>query len=520
MPAHTLGARVTRAALIALVGLTGCQNLSVENTNAPDVQTVFSNGTNLEGSVSTSFRTWWGVAQGARDNSADPVQSFASLGEEITASTGRAFELAQEPRIQYNNRDATQWFNRKPWYDLYECVATNTDALIAISRGTKVGLVNATTPDGADTPRARYFAKFMQGLCTTYVGVIFDRGFIRDESTPDKDAFTYELRPTSEVFTAGIAMLEESIRLMNAQPVQTLPLPWINGATVTNRDLARVAQSFIARLLAANARSATARQAVDWARVLRKIDSGVVAPFGQLASATITGTTSGYLQRTQLSQDARINTRLVGPADTSGAYQRWLTTPLSTRNAIDVATPDRRIHGAGGPLTRGTYFERLAAQQMNTAQGTYMFSNYRGVRFGTTYWNTGFISTLTPVEMRFLRAEALFRTGNRQGAADLINISRVAAGSLPPVTVDGPPRTPSCVPRKDDGSCGDLWDALMYEKRIETHATEAIIPFTDMRGWGRLLKGSMINLPVPGRELQTLGLDYYTFGGDLPGSAP
>jgi hypothetical protein len=127
---------------------------------------------------------------------------------------------------------------------------------------------------------------------------------------------------------------------------------------------------------------------------------------------------------------------------------------------------------------------------------------------------------MSPLEMDFIRAEALFRLGRKAEAAAIINKTRVANGKLPEVTVDGPPAGRACVPKKDDGTCGDLWDALMYEKRLETYGLEPIIPFADRRGWGLLMKGSLIHFPVTGRELQTLGKPVYTYGGDLPGSAP
>ena len=56
-----------------------------------------------------------------------------------------------------------------------------------------------------------------------------------------------------------------------------------------------------------------------------------------------------------------------------------------------------------------------------------------------------------------------------------------------------------------DGSCGDLMDALMYEKRIETHGVEAIIPFADWRGWGMMPQGTICQFAPPGRELELIG---------------
>ena len=76
------------------------------------------------------------------------------------------------------------------------------------------------------------------------------------------------------------------------------------------------------------------------------------------------------------------------------------------------------------------------------------------------------------------------------------------------------------MPRKDNGDCGDLLDAMLYEKRIELQAVESILHWADWRAFGKLAKGSLVQFPVHGRELQTLGLPIYSFGGDLPGSAP
>ena len=56
---------------------------------------------------------------------------------------------------------------------------------------------------------------------------------------------------------------------------------------------------------------------------------------------------------------------------------------------------------------------------------------------------------------------------------------------------------------------------------IENFGIEATIAWANARGWGKMLPGTMIHLPIPGRELQTLELPYYTFGGlGKPGTAP
>jgi len=122
--------------------------------------------------------------------------------------------------------------------------------------------------------------------------------------------------------------------------------------------------------------------------------------------------------------------------------------------------------------------------------------------------------------MKFVRAEALYRLGRGTEAAALINPTRVAA-NLKAVDANGPPAGRDCVPRKDNGACGDLFDAIQYEKRIELYPyAGGEITWYDARGWGKLVTGTPIHLPVSGRELTTLGLPYYTFGGSGVGSAP
>jgi hypothetical protein len=132
---------------------------------------------------------------------------------------------------------------------------------------------------------------------------------------------------------------------------------------------------------------------------------------------------------------------------------------------------------------------------------------------------------MTVDEMRLLKAEALFWLGNEgpnQQVADLLNVTRVGKGKLPAITAVGPPAGTGCVPRKPTGECGTLYDALMYEIRIEMAGIEGPIQWFNGRGLGWLVSGTPVHFPVPGRELNTLRLPLYTFGGapGQPGSAP
>ncbi|MBV9774063.1 MAG: RagB/SusD family nutrient uptake outer membrane protein, partial [Gemmatimonadetes bacterium] len=117
-----------------------------------------------------------------------------------------------------------------------------------------------------------------------------------------------------------------------------------------------------------------------------------------------------------------------------------------------------------------------------------------------------------------IRAEAYLNQGNLDRAAELINRTRVKNGGLPAVTVAGVPNARSCVPKTQKGACGSLFDALRYEKRIETAGVEGSTAYWDARGWGTLLVGTPVHFPVPWRDLELIGAPLYTFGGGGAGS--
>jgi hypothetical protein len=530
MTRHTHRRSRFGTSLLALVGgatlVASCQSLEVSNPNTPDVGAVFGSGQNLEAALLGSWRAFWGVAQGARTNSTYPVKQLSILANEMTsADVGDALSaVTAEPRFAIDNRNQGGWTNRKPWYDLYESMASAREAYQAMAdQGLKVGVVNAATPEGADTQRSRVFAKFMVGVNNIYLGLLFNQAYLTDEKT-NPATIVYELKPYQQVTENGIRILREAIAEARAARDFTLPANLINGQTFTRDELIRVMHSYIIRARVYNARTPQERAAVNWGQVLAQLDSGIVMRnFAQQADLTIAASASTYYQYSYLQTNGRTHTRLLGPADTSGEYQRWLARPLGERAQITIVTPDRRIHAASGPTVAGTRFAFLPTQSMSTANGTYMHSRYRSVRFLVpplnNYHQTGLITTMSVDEMRYIRAEALIRLNRPAEALALINPTRTAAG-LPAVTVAGPPNDRACVPKRDDGSCGDLFDALQYEKRIDLFPTEAIIAFADARGWGKLISGTPLHFPVHGRELELLGFPYYTIGGGGAGSAP
>ena len=103
-------------------------------------------------------------------------------------------------------------------------------------------------------------------------------------------------------------------------------------------------------------------------------------------------------------------------------------------------------------------------------------------------------------------------TGNLAQTAGLVNATRVAAG-LNATNANG--LNTSCVPRLPSGACGDLFEMLKWEFRLETQFQGMFgAPWYFLgRGWGDLYRGTQLHLPVPCGVLQARGMACYTLGG-------
>jgi hypothetical protein len=502
---------------IASVALAGCLGLDVTNPNGLGIETVFTNSANVDAALIGSWKAYTEVTRGSC-----PTLPFSVYGNDITTTSITYIDFSTEPRLPINNKDNLNCLTRYGYNIPFEASAGARESFQGIiNNGLKFGVVDAATPNGRDTPARLIFAKFIIGITELQHALYFDQAFISDTATP-YGARGDVLSPHAEVRARAVAMLRNVIAHARSVPDFTLPTSYINGRTITRDELVRVAMSYIIRAQVYAPRNPAERAAVDWNLILAQLDSGIIRDFGFQADPAVAGTSSTYINNSFAQNTVRISNRLLGPADTSGRYQAWLAAPLAGRTAFTITTPDRRIHGASN-TTAGTRFTRLTSTMGSATNGPYLTSSYRSTRFLNTAADSGsraFIQVISMDEMKFIRAEALYRVGRLPEAIALINPTRVAA-NLRAVTVTGPPAGADCVPRRDDGSCGDLFDAIQYEKRIELypyHGGE--IAWFDARGWGKLVPGTPIHLPVSGRELLTLGLTYYTFGGGGPGSAP
>jgi hypothetical protein len=532
-----------------LAGTLGCDDLGVTNPNNPSRVTVVESSQDALALISNGLLQWFN-----RSGSTSPGVALSVMADEF--STGFADfggqDLSKEPREAINIQNPT---NGPPHHatfpDYYGNIAAINTALQAVARNNLV-LRNSS---GADvTPEAVAFAKFVRGLNYGYVALMFDRGYVYGEDI-DPDTLSYTggstevedlIRPYTEVMDSALADLSAALATASTGTFTfpaTAPNVWFLGVSRNQDDFERIIHSYMARFMVYVARTPADRQAVDWNAVIQHIDQGITADY--MINGTVGVVESSFKNRTARLRTTipgdfmRVDYRLVGAADVTEGFRNWYATPWATRTPYRMTgTPDRRIEGASPrPATCrpvvgqsgavpdadcGLYLGYDAENIFNSDRGFGQRSYYFFHRFGGgTSWQSGPMPLVIVAEMDLLKAEGLIRLGRADEAIPLINKYRVPNGQLPAVDINGVPGTaPNCVPRKLDGSCGSLWDALRYEKRIETLGVEGGPAFYDSRGWGFLTQGTPIHFPMPLRDLELLRLTPYTFGAAGSDAAP
>ncbi len=362
-----------------------------------------------------------------------------------------------------------------------------------------------------------------------------------------------------------------------------LPATWINGYTPTAAQFIQLIRSFKARLRANNARTPAERIAVDWDAVIADAQAGITADWKVITNTVTGPTNNWVAQWYSYGTWHQLTPFIYGMADKSGAYAAWIATPLATRGAGAVAyfqtTDDQRFPQGADRTAQQNDFLLTSCTAAATICKRYFLnrqtldpgaspswggSQYDHVRFYS--WRTsgsagtgqnGPFPFFTVAELNMLEAEGQIRKGNFAAAAVLIDKTRAACGpagagapgciarpagngdpntggglpKLAGVVLDGTTSVPggaNCVPRVPANatsagggtvSCGNLFEAMKWEKRIETAYTHFAGWFFDSRGWGDLPVNTPVHWAPPNEELTTrfrVGLQIYSTGGPNP----
>ncbi len=505
--------------LLAAVALVGCQDLLVDNKNSPDRHRALSQPDAVELLVASTFQTFYNRSY---RGTAGYIPS-TMVGDESTNSnnTSGGRDISEIPRLPFNNNPVTanEAFARLYWGDFYEVLANTTDVLKVINGGLRI-----VTNEEDNTERARMFSKLSQGMALGYIALLYDRGFIMDENTPDEHLQRpmdhLELLPYGQVMDKALSLLDEAEALAQGQPDVSIPSDWMySPSALEQADVLSMIHAYRARFQVLLPRSPQEREAVDWNAVLADIDQVTRDVEIEMQSGARNNHYFFYTQHPTTGRRLMAHVRLYGQADTSGAYQDWVATPPNERERFLVETPDRRLTGET-PEEDGSRFAFNPTTNVDRIYGGHRESYYQFNGHGGEY-QAGVFAQLPLKELRLYAAEAHYRLGQPELTAQIVNETRIANGQLPPVTVDGVPEGAECVPRMEDGTCGSLWDAMVYERMMELSYIEPTRTWLDRRGLGTLYPGSIVHLPLPASQLEILGIPLYTFGGvGNEGSAP
>ena len=522
--------------LLAGVGaasLAACGDpLSVSNKNVVDVTAAQQTAQGIEQIVGKSFQAMFVGQYGSGD--VVWTQSM-NMAHESSSSLGNFGMGARNsvPRSGIDNSRANPQAagNNADFSVLTRLARQNVNAL------RKLDDIPASSAPTAG--RARAFGYFVLGYAMGNMAMMFDSAAVLTPSrTPEDSLFAASL-----VNVQALAMLDSAIAVARgpggAAPNFPIPADFMTGVAIDTTQFIRMVRSYKAKFRAGVARTPVERAAVDWDLVRADAGAGVTANINISLDPTIGWTNGGtVVQLMTFLGWHQMPSFIIGMADTSGAYSSYLSAGISTvpaRNGATllIRTPDKRFPVGDTraaqqafqsdvvPLT-GVYFRnRPSGQDTGNNADPWSNSQYDHFRFRPIRDALGVGSWIlvAATEIRMLQAEALIRLGRTAEAIPLINVTRTANGlaAIPTTaaSTDPVPGGNACVPRVPQPAvfttavCGSVFEAMKWEKRLETALTGWNQWYLDSRGWGDLPVGTALSWPVPYQELDARAKPLY-----------
>jgi len=527
--------------LVCSIGVIACgKGLDIDNVTQPDIARIFANPTTIEQTIAGGYQSCHNAVETGGDGQLLAQLAALSLeGYAAVANFGVGLRVSIPRGVVLNALNAFPINGDFTRLSLGARLAANAiDALDQLTaRGGTLG-----TP--AQDLRARAFGFFAIGCHQAWLAMAYDSAAIitprmASDSVP-------ALSAARDVMVAAFAMLDSAIAIASmpaASGAGGFPLPasWASGNPLGRDDFVRLVRSLRARFRAGGARTPAERAAVNWPLVIADVEAGITSDFMLTVGSSIGWVPGANVNATIFYNMAPL---YYGMADVSGGYDAWLALPADSRGFFLIVTPDRR-------WPQGT--TRAAQQANSTVPASFTSTPYianrttadpTGQPWSLSYYffnrlqyvratgNNGAFPAITKAEMELLAAEGYLRTGNLVAAAAKIDVTRVGRGQLPPLTgvitstTQPVPGGVSCVPHVpappayDAATCGTIWEAMKWEKRMETAFTGYGQWFFDSRGWGDLVQRTALEFPVPYQELATRQKPFYSLGGGLASSAP
>jgi hypothetical protein len=321
-------------------------------------------------------------------------------------------------------------------------------------------------------------------------------------------------------------------------------------------EFVKLIRSYRALFRANIARTPAERAAANWDLIIADAQNGITVDHDNITSST-NGPGGGWRRIYDGGSTwHQMPPFIIGMGDVSGSYEAWLKQGLNDRGAGNVGffmvTPDTRFpqgatrtaqqadfkiqdcEVAGIKSCKRYFTNRPNGSDQYTGNG-WAWSNYDFNRFHS--WvikgdagspRNGPLLVYPKVALDMLQAEGLIRKGQFAAAGALINASRTAHG-LPAITAfDATSPVPggiaSCVPRVPQPptatttACGNMMEAMKWEKRMENAFVQFANWFLDGRGWGDLAEGTTLFWAVPYQDLQSRGYALSAIYGAGPGA--
>jgi hypothetical protein len=532
--------RFTRfLAAAALVGaVAGCSDFDLEvvNPNNPDRPRVLASPADVEGLASAQFQqiilaTLGNIAR------AQTGMMTASLMNASTLANNGMGPRSLIPRVALDNAPGNAYgFENYADFRILSAVARNSADILARAKAPDFTLGPGRAGDEA---RLQAWAHFVSGVSHGYLSLVYDSAGVA--AFTDAPADIPPLQSYQAVNTFALAQFDSALVYLERPGVTALPGGWLTGGggpEVSPAEFRRAVRSFKAKMRADVARNGEERAGVEWNQVIADATAGLQSNLNVRLSPA-DGWDYNWLATTLHFRDPnwhQMTYYIIGMADISGQFAAWLAQPRDERQFFTIITPDRRFpQGASraeqtrasgdddAPLPNGQYFRnRNPGKDANTTG--WRASQYDHFRFRALA-DAGRIGNLpffTRAENDMLAAEGFIRTNRMAEAAALIDRTRTAAG-LPSavgatMTAGSLPGCPSTVPQAPIGTgndvvCGNIMEAMKWEKRIETAYTTYGAWFFDHRGWNDLPVGTAVHWPVPWQEANARGIQPYNLGG-------
>jgi hypothetical protein len=502
--------------ILAAVTVAGCKSLDIQNPNNPDVARALSDPSALEAVASGSMRTWMSTLM------ADPATVLCTQANSCTASWNNdnmrhysdipgTTSDCNPTRCGWGN-DPSSPFNPEPlayWAGFYSALSSANDVLIAIRKD------HIVITDAPTTKRSETIAQLMQAANLAEIAINYDKGYVIVDST-NLASIAYVNRKVMR--DAALTKFDATVALATANAFTT-PASWTNGTAYTNAQIAKIANTMAARLLAYWPRNKAENATVDWARVASYASKGISSGAAFDFNFTGDGCNAWCAEIWEWFADptsGRVHTRIAhmmdptqkDPFDSVAGSSPPPNSPDKRYGDGSYGNADAAAYVGSFPLTpaHGTDFMWSSQNNQKPSRGQYHQSNTGFIRWDCDHADdansAGYGWCTYPVLMAatndLIWAEALIQTGNLATAATLINNPRVTRGGLPPATAA-------------DGATG-LMGWLYYEQEVELFG-QAGTSFYNNRRYEKLVTGTPAEMPVPWKELGIFQQPLYTYGG-------